>query len=127
MEKPSPERKLVAIIGGYRETHENRKAWLVRVAKTAGISVRQAYKAFYEEYASEQTKRKLQQAATKKVSEDDSEIILRIHAHIRYLEAVDPEMYRADIDAARHFLAHYQDFASTRVFATVPPGILDDL
>lgn len=125
MEK-SYSRKLVAVIGGYRETHENRKAWLVRVAKIAGISVRQAYAAFYEEYVSEKTERKLQAAAAKRSRENDSEVILRIHAHIRYLEAVDPEMYRADINAARQFLAHYQSFTGSRVSTPIPPGVLDD-
>lgn len=125
MEKSYP-RKLIAVIGGYRELHENRKAWLVRVAQTAGISVRQAYKAFYEEYASQRTQEKLQQAARQRKQADDSELILRIHAHIRYLETVDPEMYRADIDAARRFLAHYQDFAGKTLLATIPPGVLDD-
>lgn len=119
-------RNLVALIGGYRQNNENRKTWLARVARTTGITVRQTYAAFYREYVSKSVAEKLQQAARKRVSEDDSELILRIHAHIRYLESVDSEMYRADIDAARKFVARYQDFASTRVFAPVPPGFFHD-
>lgn len=119
-------RKLIAIIGGYRELDENRKAWLARVAKIAGVKVRLVYAAFYGEACSKKTEAKLLEAAKQRTRSDDSELILRIHAHIRFLEAVDPEMHRADLDAARQFLAHYQDFASKRLLANVPPGILDD-
>jgi len=120
-------RELVARIGGYFQHNENRKAWLARVAKTAGITARQAYVAFYDEWrVSENTRLKLEAAAKRRDSENDSELILRLYAYARYLESVDPEMYRADIEAARRIIARYQDFASKGVSPHLPPGVLPD-
>ena len=120
-------RELVARIGGYLQHNENRKAWLARVAKTAGISVRQAYAAFYEEWRlSRKTRLKLEAAAQRKDSENDSELILRLHADARYLESVDPEMYREDIEACRRIIARYQALAEKDVPAPLPAGVLPD-
>ena len=120
-------RELVARIGGYLQHNENRKAWLARVAKTAGISVRQAYAAFYEEWRlSRKTRLKLEAAAQRKDSENDSELVLRLHGIARYLESVDAEMYREDIEAARRIIARYQALAEKDVPAPLPAGFLPD-
>lgn len=126
MEKLST-RKIVTFIGGYRKDKETRSSWLIRIAQTVGLSERVTRAAYYEaERASKRTKVKLLEAATKKASENDSELILQLHAIARYLESVDPEMYRADIDAYRRIIARYQDFTRPSLLSPFPSGILDD-
>ena len=119
-------KNLVIVIGGYLRPEENRKAWLARIAKAAGISVREAYAAYYREYVSKKTERALQKAAQQRVRTDDDERIAWIESHIAHLEAVDPAFFGPDIAAARSFLAAYRGYAETRVFATVPEGDRDD-
>lgn len=125
MEK-SYDSKLVAIIGGFSKGRENTKAMLFRVAEIVGITPREAYAAFYEEYCSRTTRKKLEAAARRKTENDDAQLIRSIEAIISQLQAVDPEMYGPDIDAAREMLARYKDFARTRVSMAVPQGVFDN-
>lgn len=125
MEKISA-RRLVENAGGYKRHNENTKAWLYRIARDMDINVRRISAAYYNESLSKDTENRLLERAKHRAREDDSELILRIHAYIRYLQTVDPEMYRKDIDVARQFLANYEDHSAKRVPAAVPFGILDD-
>lgn len=125
MEKISA-RRLVENAGGYKRHNENTKAWLYRIAKDIGVKVRRISAAYYNESLSKDTEHRLLEAAKNRAHEDDSELILRIHAYIRYLSSVDAEMYRADINVAREFLAQYEDHARQRRLSDVPLWVLDD-
>jgi hypothetical protein len=58
-------RELVIAVGGNLRPTENRKSWLERVARVAGLSPRVVRAAWQNEQASRETRNKLQLAAAK--------------------------------------------------------------
>jgi hypothetical protein len=58
-------RELVIAVGGNLRPTENRKGWLARVARLAGLSPRVVRAAWQNEQASRETRNKLQLAAAK--------------------------------------------------------------
>lgn len=83
-------RELVALVAGPRQWSDNRKSWLERAARRAGISFRQAKALFYGEIADSKHKsaRLMRDAAA-----DHYEEIAQS------LSARDPDFYRQEIDA----------------------------
>lgn len=95
-------RELVIAVGGPLEAGENRKGWLARVSRRAGISFRVACAAFYGEQMSQTTKNKLKTAAGKY----EAETLANRFEHLaQSLGHRDADFHGADvaalIDAAR--------------------------
>src|SRR5215470_13389802 len=104
-------RDLILIIGGGLKPDESRKGYLRRISDKTGIGFRSIEEAWWGRYHSKKTEKLLQTAAQEKKRHDDDELIAKIESHIRHLEAVDADMYRPHIDAAREFLATYRGYA----------------
>ena len=119
-------RDLILVIGGGLKAGESRKGYLRRVSEITGIGYRSIEEAWWGRYHSKNTEKTLQTAAQEKAKHDDDELIAKIESHATHLETVDADFHRADIDAARAFLASYRGYAATRLFADVPPGNDDD-
>lgn len=122
MEK-SYDSKLVMIIAGWFRGRENTKSMLFRVADLAGITPREAYAAFYEEYCSRITRKKLEAAARRKTENDYAEHIKWLRREVEALRQADPEMYRPHIDAAEHWIACLENYSSSPAFMAVPQGV----
>ena len=101
MEKASM-RELVMAVGGPLLPGENRKSWLGRVANAAGLSLRVARAAFYQETASQNVARKLKAAAG---TEEAKNLARQFEGLASSLDIRDPDFHRSDIaallDAAR--------------------------
>lgn len=92
-------RELVLSVGGPLEAGENRKGWLSRVARRAGISYRVAAAAFYGEQLSSATEQKLRKAAAK---HEPGEIATRLEYLAQSLLAKDADFYCQEVDWIRH-------------------------
>jgi hypothetical protein len=68
-EKVSEMRELVVAVGGPLEPGENAKSWFSAIAEKAQLSVRAVKGAFYGEYMSKATERKLRAAAGRREAE----------------------------------------------------------
>ena len=101
-------RTLVLEIGGPVQGSENRKSWLARIARTAGISRRSASAAFYGEIRGEthragiEAKLRAALAQHQKSNNDDIEEIKgRLAALERRLLGSDQDFHQPSIDALR--------------------------
>lgn len=97
-------KELCLAVGGPLRADENRKSWRVRVARTAGIEVWQAKKAFYNEFAAPQNEVwwRLHEALNRKKQEARNErdlLIARIALLEGRLATQDQEFHSADIAA----------------------------
>src|SRR5258705_7754558 len=119
-------RNIVLVLGGYLRPDENRKAWLARIAKTANISVRTAYAAFYQEGISKDTERALQKAAREKARNDHGDVIRELESRIALWERVDEAFHRPHIDAARAVIAQLCRDSDNPLWAVVPAWNDDD-
>jgi hypothetical protein len=100
MEKVSNMRELVAAVAGPRQWSDNRKSWLSRAARNAGISFRQVKAVFYGEITDENHSavRLLQHAAGRR-----AEVLAsRFESIARGMESADSDFYREDIAALVH-------------------------
>jgi hypothetical protein len=96
MEKRSM-RELVAAVAGPREFSDNRKSWLNRAARRAGISFRSVKAVFYAEITdpNHHAVRLLQCAARERAGA----LAGRFETIAQNMEAADPDFYRADVVA----------------------------
>ena len=103
MEKQSAMRALVSAVAGPREFSDNRKSWLNRAARRAGLSYRSVKAVFYGEITNEThaSIRLLQHAARQRAGT----LASRFEALAQGMETADPDFFRADvlalIDVAR--------------------------
>ncbi len=92
----SPMRELVIAVGGNLLPAENRKAWLSRIAATAGLSYRVVRAAWHNEQISQETRNKLQRAAAQNEARRLQELYETL---ITRLQQVDSDFYREDVAA----------------------------
>ena len=99
MEKRSM-RDLVAAVAGPRNFSDNRKSWLNRAARRAGISYRSVKAVFYGEITNEThaSIRLLRYAARERAGT----LASRFETIARGMETTDPDFYRADVLALIH-------------------------
>ena len=96
-------RELIAAVAGPRDFSDNRKSWLNRAARRAGISYRSVKAVFYGEITNEKhpSIRLLQHAARERAGT----LASRFETIARNMDAADTDFYRADvlalIDVAR--------------------------
>lgn len=97
-------RDVVAAVAGPREWHENRKSWLDRAARRAGITYRQCKALFYGEITDPEHKaaRRMAEAAQKNGTREARELADRFGTIARSLHATDQDHYSPDIAALVH-------------------------
>lgn len=94
---PFSARELIIRIGGDQRPGEKLKGYLNRVAEAAGIGPRSAEEAWKDQYASKNTKTKLQQAA-----ENENVIVAtKLESAARALLALEPKFYREEAERLR--------------------------
>jgi len=83
-------RELVAAVAGPVEWSDNRKSWLNRAARRAGISARQTKALFYGEIKDPNHR-------SARLMRDAAELAGRYEAIAGGLRAVDPDFYQPDV------------------------------
>lgn len=93
-----PMRDLVAAVAGPMEWSDNRKSWLARAARRAGVSFRQAWALFYGEISDPEhrTVRAFKQAAGKHEAE---QLAARFTGLAHALNHRDQDFHREDVAA----------------------------
>ena len=91
-------RDLVIAVGGPLSPGENRKSWLARVAREAGLSPRVARAAFYQETTSRKAAAKLKAAAG---NHEVRNLARQFEGLATSLEVRDEAFHRAHTDALR--------------------------
>lgn len=86
-------RAFVSAVGGLLAPDENRKSWLSRIAKRAGLSVRVVSAAFYGEQMSDATERRLKIAARSEANE----LAAQLEQITRSMSVADADFFASDI------------------------------
>ncbi len=90
-------RELVIAVGGMLDpARENKKSYLTRVAKAAGISIRMAFAAHYDEPVGKDTARALKLAAGK---HEAQQLAQRFEGLAMALNVRDEDFHRDDVSA----------------------------
>ena len=97
-------RELVIAIGGNLEPTENRKSWLVRVARAAGLKPRAVHDVWYGGPVTFEAARKLKSTAEKKQNEQ-RHIVDQLETLAARLEAIDADFHRPHVDFLRDLAA----------------------